>query len=51
MVVKLKRVRVTLTLTEPFYDLLNVLVEKGLFMEKQSAIREALRDLFIKYDL
>ncbi len=38
--------RLTLTLTEPFVKALDELVEEGLYLEPQDAIRDALRILF-----
>ncbi len=38
--------RLTLTLTEPFVKALDELVEEGIYLEPQDAIRDALRILF-----
>ncbi|NQT07907.1 ribbon-helix-helix protein, CopG family [Candidatus Bathyarchaeota archaeon] len=38
--------RVSLTLTKPYLDALAQLVEKEIYLERQAAIREALRRLF-----
>ncbi|GAH35557.1 unnamed protein product [marine sediment metagenome] len=43
---KATRVRITLTLTKVYVDALDRLVEEGLYMEHQVAIRDALRHLF-----
>ncbi|MBA7670307.1 hypothetical protein ES703_78452 [subsurface metagenome] len=48
---KVKKTRLSLTLTPPYMDRLNILIKKGLFMEKQDAIREFIRDGFKKYGL
>jgi len=40
------RIRLTLTLTKVYVDALDWLVEEGLYMEHQVAIRDALRHLF-----
>ena len=39
----MEKERVSLTLTKPYIDGLNRLVYEGLFMERQEAIRAALR--------
>lgn len=38
--------RFSVTLTEPYIDALNKLIEKGLYMDHQGGIRHALRQLF-----
>lgn len=38
--------RIFLTLTRPYLDALDHLVEEGIYMEKQTAMRAALRLLF-----
>jgi len=38
-----------LTLTEPFINGLNELIDRGLYMEAQDAMRKALQDLFEKH--
>lgn len=38
--------RFSVTLTKPYIDALDRLVEKGLYLEHQTAIRDALRRLF-----
>jgi len=38
--------RISVTLTEPYLDALDQLVEEGIYMDHQAAIREALRLLF-----
>lgn len=48
---KTKKTRVSLTLTVPYVEGLDILVERGLFIDRQDAIREALRDLFLKQNL
>lgn len=48
---KTKRTRLSLTLTPPYLERLDILVEKGIFMERQSAIREFIRDGFKKYGM
>jgi len=45
---KSKKTRVSLTLTDPYIQGLDVLVEKGLFIDRQDAIREFIRDGFKK---
>lgn len=46
-----KRNRVGLTLTQSYRDALDLLVEKGIYMEKQEAIRAALRLFFESYGI
>ena len=41
-----KRKRVSLTLTPVFIDRLDSFVKEGFYMERQEAIRDALRRLF-----
>ena len=41
-----EKTRLSLVLTEPYVDRLARLVEKGFYMERQAAIRAALRRLF-----
>lgn len=48
---KVERFRSTLTLTETFVKALDQLIESGIYTEKQSAIREALRLLFYMHDI
>jgi len=43
---KAARTRITLTLTTVYVEALDHLVEEGLYMEYQAAIRDALRHLF-----
>ncbi len=43
---KIVKRRYSLTLTEPFIEALDNLVERGLYLEHQVAIRGALRRLF-----
>ena len=43
---KIVKRRYSLTLTEPFIEALDSLVERGLYLEHQVAIRGALRRLF-----
>ncbi len=42
----MKKRRFSLTLTEPFLSALDRLVEEGIYLEHQVAIRDALRILF-----
>jgi len=46
LTVKPVRTRISLTLTPVYLDALNRLVEKGLYLEPQDAVRAALRLLF-----
>lgn len=48
---KPKKTRVSIQLTEPYIKCLNTLIEKGIFNERQDAMREALRSLFQKHGL
>ena len=41
----------SVTLTRPYIECLNHLVEEGIYMEHQEAMREALRRLFQFYGL
>ena len=41
-----RRNRVSMTLTTPYLEALDRLVKKGLYLEKQEAIRDALRIFF-----
>lgn len=43
---KAARTRVSLTLTKVYVDALDQLVDVGIYMEHQAAIRDALRRLF-----
>ena len=43
--------RNSLLLTRPYQETLERLVEKGMYLDIQDAVRDALRDLFIKLDL
>ena len=43
---KATRIRMSLTLTKAYVEALDWLVEEGLYMEHQVAIRDALRRLF-----
>jgi len=45
-VMAVKRYRVSMTLSAPYRDALDLLVKKGLYLEKQEAIRDALRLFF-----
>jgi len=45
------RIRLTLTLTKVYVDALDRLVEMGVFMEHQVAIRDSLRRTFRAYGL
>ena len=38
--------RINITLSRPYLDALNLLVEKGIYLERQVVIRAALRRLF-----
>ena len=42
----LEKERIGLLLTKPYLDALKLLVEKGIYLERQIAIRAALRLLF-----
>lgn len=46
---KSKKTRYSVTFTEPYTEGLNELVERGLYMDNQDAIRRALQDLFEKH--
>ena len=48
---KSTRHRISLTLTEVYLDALDQLVEEGLYMEQQDAIRDALRRLFRHHEI
>ena len=41
-----KRERITIRLTKRYLDLLNMLIEKGVYNSRNEAIRDALRLLF-----
>lgn len=43
--------RNNVTLTKIYTDALNELVEIGMYVDRQDAMREALRDLFKKHDM
>jgi len=43
---KVEKKRISVTLTSVFVDALDQLVEEGIYMEQQGAIRDALRRLF-----
>ena len=44
--VKPDKTRISITLTQPYMDALDHLIEKGIYLEHQVAIRDALRLLF-----
>lgn len=46
-----ERERIYLTLTRPYMDALNHLVNEGIYMERQTVLREALRRLFRSYGI
>lgn len=46
MVTNIEKKRLSLTLTQAYVDALDSLVEEGLYLERQVAIREGLRLLF-----
>jgi len=48
---KAARTRITLTLTTVYIETLNRLVEKGIYMEFQAAVRDALRYFFINHKI
>lgn len=48
---KAEKFRTSLTLTRAYLDLLDGLVDEGFYMERQSAIREFIRDGFKKHGL
>jgi len=43
---KLKKTRVSVTMTKPYLDALDRLVEEGIYLEKGEIVRHSLRDLF-----
>jgi len=43
---KVEKKRISVTLTSVFVDALDQLVEEGIYLEQQAAIRDALRRLF-----
>ncbi len=51
MLEKIKKTRISLTLTEPYIQGLDALVEKGLFLDRQDAIRGFIRDGFTKHEI
>lgn len=51
IVKKPKRTRYSVTLTPAFMDGLKELVERGLYMDEQDAIRQALKALFEKHGI
>lgn len=51
MVGKVKKTRVSLTLTHAYVEILDQLVDNGIFIDRQDACREGLRDLFKKHGL
>ena len=46
-----KKKRVGITLTKPYVDRLDRLVKKGLYLDHQDVIREALRQLFTDHGI
>lgn len=51
MIKMVEKKRNTLLLTDPYQKCLEELVDNGMYLDIQDAIRDALRDLFIKLDL
>ena len=45
------KIRVQLILTRSFIMALDALVEAGVYMERQTAMRDALRRLFVDYKI
>ncbi|GAH04853.1 unnamed protein product [marine sediment metagenome] len=43
------KTRLSVTMTKPYIDALDSLVEKGIHLERGDAVLEALRDFFIKH--
>jgi len=46
---KAEKIRVSVTMTKPYLDALDSLVEKGIYLGRGEAILEALRTLFKDY--
>jgi Arc/MetJ-type ribon-helix-helix transcriptional regulator len=46
MTVENKRERITIRLTKRYLDLLNLLIEKGVYNSRNEAIRDALRIMY-----
>lgn len=51
MTEKAEKIRVSVTLTKPYLDALDRLVEAGIYLGRGEAIMEALRDLLREYGL
>jgi len=48
---KVEKIRVSVTMTQPYLDALDRLVEEGVYLARGDAILEALRVLFRDYGL
>lgn len=51
MAEKVEKIRVSVTMTKPYLDALDNLVEKGIYLGRGDAILEALRSLFRDYGI
>ncbi len=48
---KMKKTRVSVTMTQPYVEILDRLVEKGVYLTRSEAILEALRLLFKQHGI
>ena len=46
-----EKTRNSVTLTKIYQDALQELIERGIFLDKQAGIRDALREQFFKYKI
>ena len=51
MVETVEKIRVSVTMTTPYLEALDSLVEKGIYLGRGDAILEALRSLFKEYGI
>ena len=51
MAEKVDKIRVSVTMTKPYLEALDSLVEKGIYLGRGDAILEALRSLFRDYGI
>ncbi len=48
---KNSKTRISVTMTKPYLDALDHLVDKGIFLDKGEIVRQSLRDLFRNYGI
>ncbi len=48
---KTKKTRISITMTQPYLDAMQVLIDEGIYLTKGEFVLEALRDRLKDYDL